>query len=183
MLARDRGSAPLPSDHALRSDDVRDLRDEQHAPPAAALVAAIDDSLAARAPASVERPVAEEAEDVDSGEYAEATALPVDESVHPVYTFWDDSGGPPILDDELTLTLVERADGAPFEPWCEVVNLAAVRDMQPKYSVAMPLPAPGLYRATCRDGRYKPIDVWVPDIDHPQVAIVLKPADSAGSGR
>ena len=79
--------------------------------------------------------------------------------------------------------LVERADGAAFEPWSGSVELSAVRDMQPRHSVAMPLPAPGLYRATCREGRYKPTEVWVPAVDHPRVAIVLEPSDSAGSGR
>jgi len=89
-----------------------------------------------------------------------------------------------MLDDELTLTLtlVERADGSAFESWSNSVELSAVRNMQPRYSVAMPLPAPGLYRATCRDGRYKPTDVWVPDLDHPRVAIVLEAAASVRPG-
>jgi hypothetical protein len=96
-----------------------------------------------------------------------------DDRIHPVYNFWDDSGGPPMLDDELTLTLVEAADGVAREPWSASVELSAVRNMQPRYTVAMPLPTAGLYRATCRDGNYEPVDVWVPEAERPRVAIVL----------
>jgi len=102
------------------------------------------------------------------------TVAPEDTRVQPVYTFWDESGGPPMLDDELTLTLVEAADGVAREPWSVSVDLSAVRTMQPKYSVAMPLPVAGLYRATCRDGAYHPADVWVPNVQQPRVAIVLQ---------
>ena len=87
----------------------------------------------------------------------------------PIYTFWDESGGPPMLDDELTLTLVEAADGMERDPCSESVELSAVRSMQPRYTVAMPLPTAGLYRATCRDGTYEPVDVWMPD-SLPQLA-------------
>ena len=96
-----------------------------------------------------------------------------DTRVQPVYTFWDDSGGPPMRDDELTLTLVEAADGVVREPWSASVELSAVRAMQPKYTVALPLPTAGLYRATCRDGKYEPVDIWVPNAEQPRVAIVL----------
>lgn len=48
------------------------------------------------------------------------------------------------------------------------------RERHHQYTVAMPLPAPGWVRATCRDGRYKPTDVWVPDVDEPLAAIVLE---------
>jgi hypothetical protein len=102
------------------------------------------------------------------------TVVSEDTRVQPVYTFWDESGGPPMLDDELTLTLVEAADGVVREPWSVSVDLGAVREMQPKYSVAMPLPVAGLYRATCRDGAYHPVDVWVPNVQRPRVAIVLQ---------
>jgi hypothetical protein len=183
ILAQDRDGAAAPSDQVLSGDDDRDRPHPQLESPGVELVAAIDEQQAGRVPVSVESPVADESDHLDPVDPAEPDAAPADDRVHPVYTFWDDSGGPPMLDDELTLTLVERADGGAFKPWSNSVELSAVRDMQPKFTVALPLPAPGLYRATCRDGRYKPTDVWVPDIDHPQVAIVLEPADSAGSGR
>jgi hypothetical protein len=181
MLTRGRDAAPIADDQALRGEAERNRHQERHTSPAVELVSALDDDLPARTAASVESPEADEP--VSVVESTQQAAPPVDDRVYPVYSFWDDSGGPPMLDDELTLTLVERADGGAFKPWSNSVELSAVRDMQPKFTVALPLPAPGLYRATCRDGRYKPTDVWVPDIDHPQVAIVLEPADSAGSGR
>ncbi len=105
-----------------------------------------------------------------------------DTRVQPVYTFWDDSGGPPMLDDELTLTLVEAADGVAREPWSASVELSAARNMQPRYTVAMPLPTPGRYRATCRDGKYEPVDVWVPNVERPRVAIVLRHSPGSGLG-
>jgi hypothetical protein len=162
MLTVGRNHAEEPSEQALRGDYDRDRGQVRPAPPSVELVAAIDDHQAARIPVSVERNVADASEDLNPDEFPEPTGEPVEDRVHPVYTLWDDSGGPPMLDDELTLTLVERADGAAFKPWSEVVSLSAVRFIQPKYSVAMPLPAPDLCRATCRDGRYKSTDVCVP---------------------
>ena len=104
------------------------------------------------------------------GAAVEATDVRID----PAYTFWDDSGGPPMLDDELTLTLVEAADGVAHEPWSASVELSAVRNMSPRYTVSMPLPTPGIYRATCRDGKYRPTEVWVPNVKEPRVTTILE---------
>lgn len=181
LLTRDQRPAPLPGDGALRGGATSGATQERHPPHAVTIDGAVDDLEPARKEVGLEVTAPDVAAAPEGP--PEPTAPPEDDRVSPIYTFWDDSGGPPMLDDELTLTLVERADGAAFEPWSVVVDLRAVRDMQPEHSVAMPLPAPGLYRATCRDGRYHPTDVWVPDIDHPRVAIVLEPADSAGADR
>lgn len=181
LLTRGQRAVPVPGEGALHGDATPGSNLERYAPHAVDVAGAGDDLEPARK--AVTGVVTVQDASADPEESQAPTARPGDGRVYPIYSFWDDSGGPPMLDDELTLTLVERADGAAFEPWSVSVELSAVRDMQPKYTVAMPLPAPGLYRATCRDGRYKPTDVWVPDIDHPQVAIVLEPADSAAAGR
>jgi hypothetical protein len=183
ILAGGVGSPALRGDDARRGEVDRDLQHERHELPAAELVAAIDELPAIRTQVIVQASVADETDNLDPVDPVQPDSTSVDDRVFPVYTFWDDSGGPPMLDDELTLTLVERADGAPFEPWSTMVSLGAVRLMQPTHSVAMPLPASGLYRATCKDHRYKPTDVWVPNVDQPRVAIVLESANPADAGR
>lgn len=60
-----------------------------------------------------------------------------------------------MLDDEMTLTLVERADIAVLELSSVSNEFGDVRHTQPQYVVARPPPVRGLHRAWCRGGRQK----------------------------
>jgi len=137
------------------------------------------ESCSSREPVVVARNVVGDSNEANAADIEASAAAkePADTRVHPIYSFWDESGGPPMLDDELTLTLVEAADGVARERWSVSVELSAIREMQPRYSVAMPLFTSGRYRATCRNGSYKPADVCIPEVKEPRLMIVLERAE------